>query len=83
MTHGTPDHDMRVWATPPADIAVPISPQNARAQSAREVGNHVTTELDRGRPLYCIVHDPFVVDRIGGFDGRALAQQEPVTEVAS
>jgi hypothetical protein len=70
-----------LWASPPADVAIAITPQDARARSADEVGEHVANELGRGRPLYCIVRDRYVADRIGGFDGRALPAM-PDAEVA-
>lgn len=73
---------LRRWTTPPADIAIAISPSDARARSASEVGEHVAAELGRGRPLYCIVRDAYIGERIGGFDGRALAQSGPDSEVA-
>lgn len=60
------------WGNPPPDLAVGTSPAEARALRAREIGQHVARELERGRPLYCIVRDEYIAERIGGFDGRAL-----------
>jgi hypothetical protein len=65
------------WMMPPLDIAIPTSPPGGRARAAREIAEHVRGELDRGRPLYCIVHDEYVCDRIGGFDGRARLPHRP------
>jgi len=73
----------RLWATPPADIAIAISPADARSRSAREVGEHISAQLDLGRSLYRIVHDAYIVTRIGGFDGRALATPTPITEASA
>lgn len=60
------------WAAPPPDISIPISPPDARARASREVCEHIHSQLRLGRSLYCIVHDVYVLARIGGFDGRAL-----------
>ena len=60
------------WGAPPPDVPIAAVPVDARAPRARELAAHVAAELERGRSLYCIVRDPYVTARIGGFDGRAL-----------
>jgi hypothetical protein len=62
------------WVAPPPDVAVPTDPPERRSRTAGEVGDHVAAELRRGRSLYCIVHDAYVQERLGGFDGRALVR---------
>ncbi|WP_158276587.1 hypothetical protein [Paraconexibacter algicola] len=69
----TPGPWARKYVAPPPDIAMTITPAGARARAAQQVGAHIATELERGRSLYCVVHDPEILARLGGFDGRALA----------
>jgi hypothetical protein len=56
---------------PPADVRVETSPPGARARTATEIAEHIRRELRSGRSLYCVVHDRYVLERIGGYDGRA------------
>lgn len=60
------------WGAPPPDVAVATAPAGARAETARQIADHLAQQLARGRSLYCIVRDRAVTERIGGFDGRAL-----------
>src|SRR5690349_9970432 len=71
-TAATPGPWADKFIAPPPDIAIACTPAGARARAAREIGDHVVGELERGRSLYCIVHDGYVRARTGGFDGRAL-----------
>ncbi len=66
------------WAdrslSPPPDIAIAIKPASGRMRAAAAVSDHIREQLNQGRSLYCIVHDPVVQARLGGFDGRALPE---------
>ncbi len=60
------------FASPPPDILIDVTSAAGRSTAANEVAEHIRAELSRGRSLYCIVHDPYILRRLGGFDGRAL-----------
>ena len=53
-------------------MAVETSPPGGRSLAAGQIAEHLAAELLRGRALYCIVRDEYVLSRIGGYDGRAL-----------
>lgn len=67
------------WSAPPRDVGIEISPPDARARAAGQICDHIRAELLAGRPLYCIVRDPLVAERIGA-DGRALPSSVMATK---